>query len=152
MSGHESAHDHPPVGAEPHHVPHGYIHPIERHHWYWYAGIAGSCVATVLACAVYWQVESSQAPLCARETDDSETSPSGAMEVEVLRVSCLGGPEKQKIVMHKSGGGSQVMVSLDGKAEVRLRWISDNELVLTQTGGKVWTFLPRWGGVHIRYL
>jgi len=151
MSGHEAEPNPPPAGAELHHVPHGYTHPVERHHWYWYAGIAGSCVATVLACAIFWQVEHSQAPLCTREADDSLMSPGGAAEVEILRVSCLGGPQKQKIVLHKSGGGSQTMVILDDKADIKLRWLSDTEIVLVQRGGKVWTFLPRWGGVHIQY-
>jgi hypothetical protein len=138
--------------AEPHHVPHGYVHPKEYHHWWWYAGIAAACLGIGLLCVAYWQYETASAPMCARDTETTLTSPDGGSELEVARVSCLGGHERQRILMRQAGGGgTRTVVSFDDKAQIRASWASSNEVDVRQTGGQIGTFEPIWKDVRIRY-
>ncbi len=140
------------LDVEPHHVPHGYVHPAEHHHWWWYAGLAGTCAVLGLGGLLWWQFDHAEAPLCARTIDDTLTSPDGSMDLDIAHVSCLGGAEKQKIFLHKADGGSgHAVVSFDGETRLRVRWTSDNEVMISHKGGKVLTFEPTWGAVHIKY-
>ena len=138
--------------AEPHHVPHGYVHPKEHHHWYWYAGIVAACAVTAVTTLIYMQFEHAEAPLCSKVVADSVTSPDGSQVLDLAQVSCFGGATRQKVFMHNSyGGGLHAVVSFDSAERVRVRWTSDNEVMVTQKGGKIVTFEPFWHGVHIRY-
>ncbi len=138
--------------AEPHHVPHGYVHPKEHHHWWWYAGFAGSFVAIVLVVLAFAQYDSASAPLCSRDVQSNLASPDGAVTLEVARVSCLGGEEQLRLLMRKGDGeGGHTVASFDGDAKVRAIWTSDNELMIRQAGGRLGTFKPIWGDVRIHY-
>lgn len=136
---------------EYHHVPHGYVHPKEHHHWWWYAGILGSVLICALISAVYWQFDQAEAPLCTHQVDDVITSPDGDIDLKLMHVSCLGGQLRQRLVLQKASGGNRTVISFDEKADIRGRWLSDSEIVITQKGGKMLTFEPLWNGVHVHY-
>lgn len=138
--------------AEPHHVPHGYVHPKEHHHWWWYAGFIAAFAALGLVVLAFSQYDSASAPLCSRDVDNSLTSPDGAVTLDVARVSCLGGKEHLRLLMHKGDGeGGHTVASFDGDAKVRAVWTSEHELEIGQAGGRLGTFEPIWGDVRIHY-
>jgi hypothetical protein len=138
--------------AEPHHVPHGYVHPKEHHHWWWYAGLAGGCAALGLVILAFCQYDSASSPLCSRDVQSSLASPDGEMTLDVARVSCLGGGEHLRLLMHKGDGeGGHTVASFDGEAQVRAQWASEHELEVSQSGGRLGTFEPIWGSVRIHY-
>lgn len=157
MSGHgpvpgDTAHDpssHPQGQAEPHHVPHGYVHPKEHHHWWWYAGIAVSCVGVCVMLLAFRQFDRAEAPLCSQDAVDSVASLDNRVDVEVVRVSCLGGGARQRLIMHE-GGSAHTVVSFEDADSIRVRWASDDELSVHHDG-KLVTFQPLWHGVRIRF-
>jgi hypothetical protein len=141
-------------GAEPHHVPHGYAHPRERHHWYWYGGFAVAGLALALVSWVYWQYDHGAGPLCYGRIGAAVTSPGGAHELQIMRVSCVAADDRQLILLRDTEGGfgSERMIgSFDGEAKLRLRWLSDKEALIRRRGGKMWAFQPSWDGVHVTY-
>jgi len=137
--------------VEPHHVPHGYIHPKERHHWYWYAGLAGGGLVIAVAVAAFSMFDHASAPLCARDIDTTISAPQGTYDVDVATVSCFGGAPRQRVMMHAEGGAAHTVVSFEGAARIQVRWASESELLITHKGGKVLTFEPAWHGIRIHY-
>ena len=144
-------HSVPHEAVEPHHVPHGYVHPKERHHWYWYAGLAGGCLAIALTVVAFSMFDHAAAPLCTRDIDATIAAPQGTYDVDVATVSCFGGAPRQRVMMHAGGGSAHTVVSFDGAAKVQARWASESELLVTHKGGKVLTFEPAWHGIRIHY-
>ncbi len=136
---------------EYHHVPHGYVFPKEHHHWWWYAGIVASLLICAFISGVYWQFDQAEAPLCTQQTDDVITSPGGNVDLKLIHVSCLGGEPRQRLVLQKAEGGKRTVISFDDKADIRGRWVSENEIVVTQKGGKMLSFEPLWNGIHVHY-
>jgi hypothetical protein len=141
-------------GAEPHHVPHGYVHPKERHHWYWYGGFAVAALAVGLMSWVYWQYDHGAGPLCESRNGDAVTSPGGGHELQIVRVSCPAVDARQLVFLRNTDGGfgSERMIgSFDAEATLRLRWLSDEEAFIRRRGGQMWAFQPSWNGVHVTY-
>jgi hypothetical protein len=137
------------------HHPHGYVTPKERHHWYWYGGMAVFGLIMLATPVIWWQLDTASGPLCRKEALKQAVSPAGTGEVELASVSCLGGHVQQKLFMrHKDGRATltQTVASFDAAAKVRVRWRTDNEIVVTQRGGRIWSFQPVWDGVKIRYV
>jgi hypothetical protein len=140
-------------GGAPHHVPHGHVHPKERHHWYWYGGFALAGLIVALVSWVYWQYDHGAGPLCQSSGGASVTSPGGSHEIQIVRVSCFATGDRQLVLLRNvSGVGSERMVgSFDGEATLRLRWLSDDEAYIRRRGGRMWAFQPSWNGVHVTY-
>lgn len=151
MSGSGPATGKPTAGAEPHHVPHGYTHPKERHHWYWYGGFVAAAFVIVMISWIYWQYDHGAAPLCQGEVESAKASPGGDYQLEVVRVSCLGMAERQLITLRETQGGSHTVGSFDGEAQLRFFWLSEDEAVVRRNGGRMWAFQPHKGGVHFKY-
>ncbi|MFT3998454.1 MAG: hypothetical protein QM667_13710 [Asticcacaulis sp.] len=130
--------------------PHGYVYPKERHHWYWFAGIAASLVLVGVTFWGYALYEQGAAPVCASHTVDSRASPGGTL-AEVRRVSCLGGAPDLRVVIHEPDGSVRgaAVASFEAGTEVRLRWLADDELVLAKSGGRVWFFKTHWKDVQV---
>jgi hypothetical protein len=141
------------VGAydEVHHA-HGYAHIKEKHHWYWFAGIGVGIVSVIGAIFVYTQIEVAAPPFCERIAIQDKTSPDGSHWLEVAEVSCLGGATEQKIFMGQTDGTTKLIAAFDNKASIRVRWISDTEVVITQSDGKIWFFQPKWKTLKIKYV
>jgi len=144
--------DHPGHTTGIGHVPHGYVHPKERHHWYWYAGLSVASILLIVVPVVMWQLDSANLLLCKVSEPESLSSPDGSREIETARVSCLGGAEQQKVFLRRENGGRHTVASFDDAARIRVRWRADNEIVITQRGGKIWSFQPVWDHVRIRYV
>jgi len=150
--------DHPPQidpnGIEPHHVPHGYVYPKERHHWWWYAGFAAGFIAIALVVMAFRQFDQAGPPLCSRAAAQVLTSPNGAMELSLAQVSCFGGAQQQRLMIRRLDAGSGAphsLVVFDDAAKVRATWISDGEIVFNQRGGRIETYQPIWRDVRIHY-
>jgi len=141
----------PSEAVQPHHVPHGYVHPEEHHHWYWYAGLAGSCLLVALTVGLYTTFDHAAGPLCSRDVQSTVTAPQGSFDVDVATVSCFGGAARQRVMMHAGGSAGHTVVSFDTDAQVQARWASESELLITHKGGKVMTFEPAWHGIRIHY-
>lgn len=142
-------HSAPQEAVEPHHIPHGYAHPKERHHWYWYAGLAGGCLVVGLTIAAWSMFDHADAPLCSRDVDATVTA--GSYDVDVVTVSCFGGAARRRVMMHAEGGTAHTVVSFDADARVQARWASESELLITHKGGRLLTFEPAWHGIRIHY-
>ena len=141
-------------GGEPHHVPHGYIHPKEHHHWYWYGGFALAGLALALVSWIYWQYDHGVGPLCESSRGAAVTSPGGGHEIQIMRVSCFAVDDRQLVLLHDTAGGfgsARTIGSFDGAATLRLSWLSDEEAYLRRRGGQMWAFQPSWDGVHVTY-
>ncbi|HVZ28788.1 MAG TPA: hypothetical protein VG839_00235 [Asticcacaulis sp.] len=136
--------------AEPHHVPHGYVHPKEHHHWWWYAGFVVAFVAMALVVLAFRQFDRAEAPLCSSDTIGSFSSPNDSVEGEIARVSCLGGGPRQRLIL-REGGSAHTVVSFEDAERIQLQWTSDNELEVRHRGGKLITFQPTWRQVRIRF-
>ena len=151
-----SEHDlHIAVGAfdEVHH-PHGYRHVRERHHWYWFAGIAATVAAALFGALIYWQVHTLSPPVCGHDGELITTSPDGRLELAVTRVSCFGAKTELKVFIRPSGasdGHGKAIASFSDAASLHVRWSSDTDVLISHTGGKVWSFQPLWRDVHVTY-
>ncbi len=146
---------HYPVGAydEVHH-PHGYAHARERHHWYWFAGLGVTGLLALAAGIVSWQVHEVAAPFCASEPGQIIVSPGGALELNIASVSCFGAAPEQKVFIRRAGRsvrGGKAIASFGTGAKVNATWVSDEQVVISQRGGKIWFFVPRWHDVHFCY-
>lgn len=138
------------AAAEPHHVPHGYVHPKEHHHWWWYAGFVVAFVAIALVILAFRQFDRAEAPLCASDAIGTFSSPDQAVDVEVARVSCLGGSPRQRVIM-RSGSDVHTVVSFEDAGRIQVRWTDDNEMTVRHQGGKLLTFQPSWHHIRIRF-
>lgn len=141
-------------GAEPHHIPHGYAHPKERHHWYWYGGFVLGGVILGLISWGYWQYDHGAGPLCESRSGPAVSSPGLTHELQIVRVSCVAADDRQLVVLRDLDGGfgsERRIGSFDGQAKLRLRWLSDDEAIIRRRGGKMWAFQPSWGGIHVTY-
>ena len=142
------------VGAEPHHIPHGYEHPKEPHHWWWYLGIVVATICVIATPIMYFQFDTSSAPLCAHEVIDQDLSPDETTEMILMRASCLGGEWQQRIVLRrvdKAMTQVHTVAVFDNRAKIRARWRSDRRIILSQTGGKIWSYEPMWQDIYLRY-
>ncbi len=139
--------------TEPHHIPHGYTHPKEHHHWWWYAGFVVAAIAMAIVLTAYLQFDRAEAPLCQRLSGESMTSPDGAMELSIMRVSCMGGAATDRVILHRTGGlgGSHTVMSFEGEGRIRGTWVSGREIMIRKRGGRMASFAPEWSGVHVRY-
>lgn len=136
--------------AEPHHVPHGYVHPKEHHHWWWYAGFVAAFAALAVVVLAFRQFDRAEAPICSREPINTFSSPDEMVDVEVARVSCLGGSPRQRLII-RAGSSAHTVVSFEDAERIQVQWASDNELSVRHKGGKLVTFQPIWRQVHIRF-
>ena len=143
------------VGAydEQHHA-HGYAWKKEKHHWYWFAGIAVTVILTVAAGSAYALYDRAVAPLCSRGDSEVLPSPDGTRVLESVMVSCAGGTPMRRVLIYAAGASYHVpaVASFDEAAVVRIRWVSDDEVALTKSGGRVWDFRPHWHDVKVRYV
>ncbi|CAL4867138.1 hypothetical protein MMA231_01389 [Asticcacaulis sp. MM231] len=138
---------------EVHHA-HGYAHVRERHHWYWFAGLGVTAVLALAAGFVSWQVHEIAAPFCASEPGKVIRSPGGTLELNIASVSCFGAVPEQKIFIRRAGQtarGGKAVAAFGTGAKVNARWVSDEQVVISQRGGKIWFFVPRWHDVKFRY-
>lgn len=131
--------------------PHGYVYPKERHHWYWFAGIGASAA---LVGAVFWGYalyERGSAPICASSFVDRSVAPGGSLVAEIRQVSCLGGAPDLRVVVHQAGDTAEApaISAFEAGTEVRLRWLSDDELAMAKQGGRVWFFKTHWKSVRV---
>jgi hypothetical protein len=151
----ETGMPHEPRPYDEVHHPHGYVHEKEHHHWYWYGGLAVFGLVLLITPIVWWQIDTATGPLCAKENVKTLASPDRADEIELANVSCLGGHVQQKVFMRHVDGRAtigQSVASFDARAKIRIRWLNDGEIVITQRGGRIWAFQPKWAGVKIRYV
>jgi len=130
--------------------PHGYVYPKERHHWYWFAGIAASVALTGVVFWGYALYDRGQAPVCATHQVSGETSPGGTL-AEVMSVSCFGGAPDLRVVIHEPDGSvkTSAIAAFEAGTEVRLQWLSNDELVMQKAGGRVWFFKTHWKDVRV---
>ncbi|MDC7682339.1 hypothetical protein PQU92_03575 [Asticcacaulis sp. BYS171W] len=131
--------------------PHGYIYPKERHHWYWFAGIGASIALTG---AIFWGYalyERGATPVCASSLVDRSVSPNGGLVAEIRQVSCLGGAPDLRVVVHEVDDTADIpaISAFEAGTEVRLRWLSDDELAMAKQGGRVWFFKTHWKAVRV---
>ena len=135
------------------HHAHGYAWAPERHHWYWFAGIAASAVLGIAGLALYVMFDLSMAPLCARSDSVLAVSPDGTRTLETVMVSCGGGEPSRKVLIYDTGGSANVpaVASFDEAADVRVRWTSDAAVRVSKTGGRIWDSQLNWRDVRLHY-
>lgn len=131
--------------------PHGYVYAKERHHWYWFAGIAASLA---LVGAVFWGYAlyaRGASPICNSSFVDRSVSPGGGRVAEVRQVSCLGGAPDLRLIVHNAGDSAEApaVSAFEAGTEVHLRWVSDGELAVAKQGGRVWFFKTHWKDVRV---
>jgi hypothetical protein len=143
-----------PQGAEPHHTPHGYAYPKERHHWWWYAGFVVAFVATAVVVMAFNAFDHASPPICARDIVQSIPSADGELELSLVQVSCFGGDQQRRLMVRRLDQGSgalHTLATFGGDARVRAAWATDREVVVSQRGGRIETFQPNWRDVRVHY-
>ena len=136
------------------HHAHGYRWAPERHHWYWYAGIAAVILIGVIWVWLWGMCDSASGPVCSLESLHIAQAPGEAAELELADVSCLGGASERKMFLRPLNTRLSLrhaVATFDPESRVKARWVSDTEIRLSQTGGKIWAYQPNWHDVHIRY-
>ncbi|MGN6421711.1 MAG: hypothetical protein ACTHLA_00215 [Asticcacaulis sp.] len=150
--------DHPvqvdPHGSEPHHVPHGYSYPKERHHWWWYAGFVVAFVTVALIVIAFNAFDHASPPLCSRDVIQTLSSDDGEMELSLAQVSCFGGDHQRRLMIRRLDHGSgapHTLATFSGDANVRATWSADREVVVSERGGRIETFQPIWRDVRVHF-
>lgn len=136
------------------HHAHGYRWAPEPHHWYWYAGIVGGVIGSISWIVVWWLFQTASAPVCHREDIFTAQSPDESRELILSRVSCVASAPEQKLFLRPLNAQLRwpaAVASFSEAANVRARWVGDSTVVVSQTGGKIWSFQPGWRDVRIRY-
>ncbi|EGF89179.1 hypothetical protein ABI_45260 [Asticcacaulis biprosthecium C19] len=143
------------VGAyDEYHHAHGYAHPREKHHWYWFAGIAAAISLTAVIGGVYTLYDRAMTPMCSRSDSETRMSPDGAYVLESVLVTCAGAAPNRRVLVYAPGGAGNVpaLASFDEAAFVRIRWDGDDRVVLTKSGGRVWSFRPHYRDIRVHYV
>lgn len=143
-----------PHNLEPHHVPHGYAYPKERHHWWWYAGFVVAFFVVALIVVAFRAFDRASAPLCSREVAQTLESADGTMELSLAQVSCFGGDRQQRLMIRRldrGSGAAHTLATFGGDANIRAAWASDRDILVSQQGGRIETFQPIWHDVRVHY-
>ena len=109
---------------------------------------------TVTVAGIYTLYDRAMAPLCSRSDSETKPSPDGAYVMESVLVTCAGAAPNRRVMVYAPGSAGNVpaVASFDEAAFVRIRWDGDNTVVLTKSGGRVWSFRPHFRGLRVHYV